>query len=94
MVRFLAPLAVAATIAATGALAQTPTPIHKATIGDVKVSGVVATNANTGTASSGLDSVTNLLDKFSVVQPATPVLTAPGNSQQPGASKDCVGPSC
>ncbi len=94
MVRLLAPLALAATIAATGAFAQTPAPVHKATIGDVKVSGVVATNANTGATAGGLDSVTNLLDKFSVVQPAIPVLAPPTASPQPGASKDCVGPGC
>jgi len=94
MAWFLAPLAFAATIAATGALAQTPAPAYKATVGDVKVSGAIATNANTGAAAGSLDSATNLLDKFSDVRPAIPALTPPGNSPQPGASKDCVAPSC
>ena len=94
MIRILAPLAVAAIIAATGAFAQTPAPVHKATVGDVKVSGVAATNANTGAAPSGLDSVTNLLNNFSDVQPAIPVLNPPASPPQPGASKDCAGPSC
>ena len=94
MARLLASLAFAATIAATGAFAQTPAPVHKATVGDVKISGVVATNANTGATPSGFQDTTNLLDKFTVVQPAIPVLTPPGASPQSGATKDCVGPSC
>lgn len=92
MVRLLAPLGIAAMILATSAFAQTPAPVQKATVGDVKVSGVAATNANTGAAA--LDSV-NMLNNFSDVQPATPVLPAPGSAgQQPGANKDCAGPSC
>jgi hypothetical protein len=94
MARFLAPLAVAVTIAATAALAQTPTTVHSATINNIKVSGVVATSVNNGTATHGLDSVTNLLDNFSDAQPAIPVLTPPAGLAQPGATKDCVGPSC
>jgi hypothetical protein len=93
MARLLATLAFVATIAATGALAQNSTPVHYATINNVKVSGVVATNTNTGAEATSLDSV-NLLDKFCSVQPAIPVLTAPGNTPSSGASKDCVGHSC
>lgn len=94
MTRFLAPLAFAATIAATAALAQTPATIHSATINNVKVSGAVATSVSNGAGARGLDSVTNLLDNFSDAQPAIPVLTPPASSAQPGATKDCVGPSC
>jgi len=91
MVRLLAALGIAATILATSAFAQTPAPVHKGTVGDVRVSGVAATNANTG---APVDSTTNLLGNFTDVQPATPVLPAPGNAAPPGASKDCAGPSC
>ncbi len=91
MVRLLAPLVIAATILATSAFAQTPPSVHKATVGDVRVSGVAATVANTG---ASVDSVTNMLNNFSDVQPATPVLPAPGRATQPGANKDCAGPSC
>ena len=92
MRRFLAPLAVTATILASNAFAQTPAPVHKATVNDVRISGVAATNANTGAPT--FDSVTNMLDNFSDVQPAIPVLPAPGSAAPPGANKDCAGPSC
>ena len=94
MRRILLAFAVATSVAATGASAQTPAPIHKATIGDVKVSGVAATNENPGAAPSGADGVTNVLNKFSDVQPAIPVLTPPAGPKQPGATKDCVGSGC
>jgi len=94
MIRILLAFAVLASIATTGASAQTPAPIHNATVGDVKVSGVAATNATPGTIPSSTDGVTNVLDKFSDVQPAMPVLTPPANPKQPGASKDCVGSGC
>ena len=94
MKRILLAFAFVASVAITGASAQTPAPIHKATVGDVKVSGVVATNTNPGAAPSGVDGVTNVLNKFSDVQPAMPVLTPPANPKQPGASKDCVGSGC
>jgi hypothetical protein len=112
MARLLAALTVAATIAASAAVAQIPTPVQKttgndivqkaatndvvqkATVNDVKVSGVIATNANTGTATADLASATNLLDKFTDVQPAIPVLNPPARSPHSGMSKDCVGHNC
>jgi hypothetical protein len=92
MARFLAPLAIAATIAATGAFAQNSAPVHTATINTVKVSGAIATAANNSAAPGGRDSVTNLLDNFSDAQPAMPVLTPPGNT--PHLGKDCAGAAC
>lgn len=93
MARFLAPLAFAATIAATVAFAQTPAPVHSATINTVKVSGAIATAANNGAAAGNHDSVTNLLDNFSDAQPAMPVLT-PANTPQLGINKDCATAGC
>jgi hypothetical protein len=87
MARLLAPLAFAATLAATGALAQSSAPVHTATINDVKVSGVVATNTNTGTAAGSLDSVTNLLGNFSDARPVMPVLNPPVTAN-PGPVKN------
>jgi len=94
MTRILLAFAIAASVAATGASAQTLAPVQKATVGDVKVSGVAATNTHPSTAPSTVNGVANVLDKFSDVQPAIPVLTPPVAPKQPGASKDCVGSGC
>jgi hypothetical protein len=94
MTRLLAPLALAATIAATVAFAQTPAPVHSATINSIKVSGVTATSATSGVGAGSHDSVTNLLDNFSDVQPAMPVLASPASTPQLGAGKDCATASC
>ena len=96
MSRFLAPLAFAATLAATSAFAQSPAPVHSATVNNVKVSGVVAASTSTSTAvgGGGHDAVANLLDNFTSAQPVLPVLAPPAGAPHPGAGKDCATGSC
>jgi len=96
MSRLLTPLATAAILAATGALAQVTIPgqsnapanLHSATINNIKVSGMVATGTNQNTGAGAGDAVANLLDHFSSAQPVMPVLTPPANPSQSGTPKD------